>query len=115
MDLNPMTTTVLSSDDSEIPYELADHVIKHDAQILILLANWLDPKTELDDDIWSPSTINYWANRIWPMFKDHDEAEEEDEAGKTDEILTVVCNRTGTELGIHLVNRIPKESLIPPT
>lgn len=117
MDMNPITSKIITSYE-DIPYELADFAIEHDARILLLLANWLDPGKAGDADEWCDSTINYWAQRVWPMFKgDEDEssasnsksgedasAATNDTAAKADspsldERLVVICNRTGVEKG----------------
>lgn len=105
MDLNPVGSGPYTL--STVPYELADFVGVNECQTLILLCNWLDPGTRPEID-WSVDTVNYWANRLWPLIDpsledDTDDAKTacsvNDTESPDNDVLVVICNRTGTELG----------------
>ncbi|KAJ6579422.1 carbon-nitrogen hydrolase [Mycena sp. CBHHK59/15] len=78
-------------------YELASHALVQRANVLVLLAAWLDsgeaPRASCD-----ASTIGYWAHRLGPLWWKSDLGPGDGER-KKDETLVVVCNRGGVENG----------------
>ena len=112
----------------EGPYELAEHCIAKQADVLVLLNAWLDselaPESEKD---WG--TLNYWAARLRPLWARTEDLEDEgsdsdsasasaseaDGDGETSEqenetaaprhqhpgheTIVIVCNRCGQENG----------------
>lgn len=102
MDLNPMTGGPFTVD--TIPYEFADFAVANHCRTLVVPCNWLDPGTAMHSD-WSSSTVNYWAERLYPLWADAESdfdsgAPPQNEEGT--DILVLICNRTGVELGEHL-------------
>ena len=91
------------------PYEVAEYCIAQKTNVLVLLNAWLDSQESPEDDIdWS--TINYWASRLRPLWaklneSDDNSGSESDSGsdgsgrGPGEEIIVVVCNRTGEENG----------------
>lgn len=94
MDRGPFTADT-------IPYEFADFAIANQCRTLVVPCNWLDPGTGMDAD-WSTSTINYWAERLYPLWADSDSGVVSPKQEETD-VLVLICNRTGVELGKYLV------------
>jgi protein N-terminal amidase len=86
MDLNPNTNVegYTGWPPEAGPYELADHSLRKNSRILILLNNWLDPDADQDEDgavegediaremeddpepAWS--TLEYWGARLRPLW-----------------------------------------------
>ncbi|CAA7263962.1 unnamed protein product [Cyclocybe aegerita] len=102
MDLNPRSPWTLGGG----PYELADHCVAQNANVLILLNAWLDSKTEVEETSdWS--TLNYWASRLRPLWTNGRGDDEDEDGGDTQadlgsqdegkETIVVVCNRCGEE------------------
>lgn len=99
MDLNAHPPAQWTTIDG--PYEIADHTATTKSNILILLNAWLDSReSEQGDREEDPdwSTLNYWASRLRPLYIDRPQV---DESEKGRETMVVVCNRTGTENGVH--------------
>lgn len=84
MDLNPQPPADWTS--AEGPYELAEHCVKNNTDILILLNSWLDSGIPDDGDRIAEEdgeevgereettgsdwhTLNYWAARLWPLWR----------------------------------------------
>ncbi|KAI0670907.1 carbon-nitrogen hydrolase [Trametes maxima] len=94
------------------PYEVAEYCIAQRTNLLVLLNAWLDPgdaestaARDDDDDVgegpeWQ--TVNYWALRLRPLWARHDSGSTEGERSRQpgEELLVVICNRTGTENGV---------------
>jgi len=78
MDINPYEYV-----DSSLK-EFANFYAKHQAQLIIFLANWLNDNTEPDQPD-AISTHNYWAHRLSPLVGTN--------------CKFVACNRIGTEKG----------------
>ncbi|KAG2138641.1 carbon-nitrogen hydrolase [Suillus bovinus] len=122
-DLNVQDPAVWESLE-EGPYELARHCMRSGTRLLILLNAWLHPDEdgeesdadsandttpeENDDaDEMEPSweVINYWAmrlNPLWTTIQDQKATHENDKdlkQGIPNELLVVVCNRSGNEGG----------------
>lgn len=121
MDLNTQPPAEWSLEDG--PYEIADHCIQKNANVLLLLNAWLDSGDELEDPKdWR--TLNYWAARLRPLWTRREEVEDEgsesdsessqsEPAGDGDgdgvvthhhehpgqETIVIVCNRCGEENG----------------
>lgn len=110
MDLNPQTPDWTSA---QGPYELADHCIAKNSNLLILLNAWLDSGEDLDQKHdWK--TLNYWAARTKPLWSNriHDDdddssSEEQDPSeqppASDSETFVVICNRTGQENGPNYI------------
>lgn len=98
------------------PYEIAEYCVAQRTRVLVLLNAWLDSK-EAPEEEKDWRTINYWALRMrplwakvvaegWPDSEDEDRHSDGsdgagEEQGRQDgeELLVVICNRTGTENG----------------
>ncbi|KII90933.1 hypothetical protein PLICRDRAFT_39512 [Plicaturopsis crispa FD-325 SS-3] len=97
MDLNVQPPAVWTLDDG--PYELAQHALDTQSNILVILNAWLasdqDPDSGSDADDADWKTLNYWAARLQPLWR---ERQGPKSAGHTTAV--VVCNRTGVENGI---------------
>lgn len=97
MDLNPMASPPFTPD--TIPYEFANFALENRCRTLVLLCNWIDPGTKPEVE-WSVDTINYWAERLFPLW---DDTGANDPSSSTtegdDNVLVIICNRTGVELG----------------
>ena len=126
MDLNTQPPAVWSSLRTG-PYELAAYCAVQRTRVLVLVNAWLDSKDGREDEPdWQ--TVNYWALRLRPLWvrvvregeegdsdgDDDDGADGSDESmerpGTVDqgrqpeeELVVVVCNRTGTENGRPLM------------
>ncbi|KIY46718.1 hydrolase [Fistulina hepatica ATCC 64428] len=94
------------------PYELADHCLEYDSDILILLNAWLHSAEQSPEEDHTSDwrTLNFWAARLRPLWgnmrDDLYEAELDpgssagDGNAKQDkETVVVVCNRCGEENG----------------
>ncbi|KAH9847909.1 carbon-nitrogen hydrolase [Lenzites betulinus] len=88
------------------PYELAAHCIAQRTRTLVLLNAWLDSRESVpgqshDDPDWS--TVNYWGMRLRPLWaRDHARTrglEDEGERQPGEELLVIICNRSGSEKG----------------
>lgn len=100
MDLNPKSPSWTFDGG---PYELADHCLKTESGLLVLLNAWLDSEEEKDmeEDI---STMNYWATLLRPLWYrmgNNGEDAESQNTSEDSETIVVVCNRSGTENGAH--------------
>ncbi|KAI0050415.1 carbon-nitrogen hydrolase [Auriscalpium vulgare] len=82
------------------PYEIAQHCIDTDTNVLLLLNAWLDSQEDQDSDEDWP-TLNFWAARLRPLWNTVDEPSDGvDVPGSHAPTTTVViCNRTGDENG----------------
>lgn len=98
------------------PYEIAEYCVAQRTRVLVLLNAWLDSK-EAPEEEKDWRTINYWALRLRPLWgkvvaegwPDSDEEDQDsDDSNSTgeepgrqpgEELLVVICNRTGTENG----------------
>ncbi|KAF8305666.1 carbon-nitrogen hydrolase [Clavulina sp. PMI_390] len=92
MDLNPISPGPFTV--STIPYEVADFVLANECRTLVAPCNWLDPGTHLDRN-WCLGTVNYWTNRLYPLWADPDEdvhADEDEEDGSD-----VMSTHSGSE------------------
>ena len=98
MDLNPMSPPPFTP--TTIPYEFAEFVLQNSCRTLVLLCNWLDPGTKLHIE-WSIDTVNYWAERLFPLWDDTAAN------GEDDNVLVIICNRTGVELGESMNVQLP--------
>jgi protein N-terminal amidase len=119
MDLNPQPPADWKS--AEGPYELADHCLETNTDVLILLNSWLDSAKlddgdriaeevgdgeEANDSDWD--TLNYWAARLWPLWRKQrvaseakgEDGIEQEEEKYGHETIVVACNRTGEENGM---------------
>ncbi|KAJ7575105.1 carbon-nitrogen hydrolase [Mycena floridula] len=90
----------------EGPYELAEHCLANGSKVLILLNAWLyseqDAEENIDkdqDNIYAWNTLNFWAQRLRPLWVKSETATEEEDSSKP-ETIVVVCNRTGEENGV---------------
>lgn len=79
------------------PYEIADHCIDNQSNVLILLNAWLDSKEqEESDEDWR--VLNYWAARLRPLWVTEQSAESDPaQPAKDHNTIVVVCNRCGEE------------------
>eukprot|EP01134_Creolimax_fragrantissima_P007341 CFRG7341T1 len=75
MDINPYQFTAPFED-----FEFANFMLKEKANLIVLIANWLDSEPDSDDSRGVP---NYWTHRLKPVLY-------------TDTVF-VVCNRSGKE------------------
>ncbi|KAK7690121.1 hypothetical protein QCA50_006770 [Cerrena zonata] len=100
MDLNTQPPAVWSYDYG--PYEMADHCIQQNANVLILLNAWLDSKQEPEKDRdWS--TLEYWAARLRPLWSESDDGfskEGQSSLNEPKKTNVIICNRTGEENGV---------------
>ena len=119
----------------EGPYELADHCLENRTNLLVLLNAWLysgqeehdgliveereneDEKGEGSQDGPDRSTIDFWAARLWPLWRkdarnsyapttqssgsagDEQSGIKQENGLHTHETSVIVCNRTGEENG----------------
>lgn len=103
MDLNPQPPAEWTLEDG--PYEIADHVVTHNSNLLVLLNAWLDSGWDETADK-DEGTIRYWAARLRPLWavapngirrgKGAIGFDAHDTKGET---YVVVCNRCGQENG----------------
>jgi protein N-terminal amidase len=99
MDLNPQAPAWTLEGG---PYELADHCLRTDSRVLLLLNAWLDSRADpADEQDWQ--TLNYWAARLRPLWtargtSEHEQSRAEHGEG-ADGTVVVVCNRSGEEDG----------------
>ena len=113
MDLNAQPPAIWTLEDG--PYELAQHCIDKQANILLLLNAWLDSGKGLDEaKDWS--TLNFWVARLRPLwarseeFSEMDSDESGSEAAKLKdnsngpETIVIVCNRCGEENGTSYIH-----------
>ena len=94
---------------AEGPYEIADHCISKNSNLLILLNAWLDSGEDLEENHdWQ--TLNYWAARtrpLWSNGNDDNDSDSSQDATKpsltsdsgSNETIVVICNRSGQENG----------------
>ena len=61
MDINPKD---FSSDD----WELANHVVKTESDVLLFLTNWVDSEKEEVRSTDIAATYNYWIHRLRPLI-----------------------------------------------
>lgn len=105
MDLNTFSRAAWTLDGG--PYELAQHCLDNNTDVLLLLNAWLDSKQDIEEEHdWQ--TINYWAARLRPLWKRalHEISPNTEDAGSAHETTVIVSNRTGEEngaLGIHAI------------
>ena len=101
MDLNPRPEAPWTVEGE--PFEIADHCLETQSNVLLLLNSWLDSKADLDEENdWQ--TLNFWASRLRPLWakqltrapSDDDEANSPALGHKT---TVIICNRTGEENG----------------
>ncbi|CAL1713026.1 unnamed protein product [Somion occarium] len=98
MDLNSQPPAEWSLVDG--PYEIADHCVEQNVDVLILLNAWLDSGEEPDEQRdWH--TLNYWALRLRPLWVDHDKISSDQQAlhVQAKETVAIICNRSGEENG----------------
>jgi len=113
MDLNTAPPAVWDS--VQGPYELADHCLSKDANILIMLNAWLDSGRDLEEkQDWN--TMKFWAARLLPLWAKPTHESTIDPTGNhensdqnlppinttgdnNDKTLVVICNRSGQENG----------------
>ncbi|KAH9889791.1 carbon-nitrogen hydrolase [Cubamyces lactineus] len=126
MDLNTQPPAVWSSLRTG-PYELAAYCAAQRTRVLVLVNAWLDSKEGREDEPdWR--TVNYWALRLRPLWAkgEADDDEDDDVSGSDEdleqsetgrklgeELVVVVCNRTGTENGITFAGSSSLFSLRP--
>lgn len=103
MDLNPQPPAEWTLEDG--PYEIADHVVTHNSNLLVLLNAWLDSGWDETADK-DEGTIRYWAARLRPLWAVAPNgigrgkgAIDFDAHDTKDETYVVVCNRCGQENG----------------
>lgn len=96
MDLNPLAPPPFTP--TTIPYEFAEFALENSCRTLVLLCNWLDPGTKPEIE-WSIDTINYWAERLFPLWDDARANDGPSSREGNNDILVIICNRTGVELG----------------
>jgi protein N-terminal amidase len=91
MDLNAQPPHSWTTRDG--PFELADHCLAENSNILVLLNAWLESGEQPQDE-YDMHTMNFWAERLRPLWQ---------EAGgeSMHETLVVVCNRGGSENGLN--------------
>ncbi|KAH8104637.1 carbon-nitrogen hydrolase [Cristinia sonorae] len=100
MDLNVHPPATWSM---EGPYEIAEHCVQTNTDVLILLNAWLSPGKEEDDDESSGldkrswTTLNYWALRLSPLWSSEGRSDGAADAAK--ETTVIICNRCGEENG----------------
>jgi protein N-terminal amidase len=94
MDLNVQPPR--SWDSLDGPYEIADYCLSQRSDTLILLNAWLESFDE-DHDESALGTLNFWAQRLRPLWIDEDE--DDDSATGHAQTNVVICNRTGEENG----------------
>lgn len=101
MDLNARPEAPWTVDGG--PFEIADHCLETQSNVLLLLNSWLDSKADLDEENdWQ--TLNFWASRLRPLWaKQTTPALSDDgEAGSPalgHKTTVIICNRTGEENG----------------
>ncbi|KZT73961.1 carbon-nitrogen hydrolase [Daedalea quercina L-15889] len=102
MDLNVLPPAEWNPDGG--PYEVAEHCISTNSNLLILLNAWLDSGNDEDEDKgWQ--TMNYWAARLrplWakPLVDGHGNHARDTHALPGEETIVVICNRFGQENGV---------------
>lgn len=76
------------------PYEIANYALSQKADLLVLLNAWLKSPEDDDDEDFAWSTVNYWAQRLRPLWAPGTPL-------PTESALThvVICNRFGEENG----------------
>jgi len=87
MDLNVQPPAIWTSDG---PYEIAEHCISSQTDLLILLNAWLFSGDD-DDDGRDWGTLNYWASRLRPLWAKG--------RAQGKETRVIICNRSGHENG----------------
>lgn len=106
MDLNPergKSWNLLTG-----PYEIADHCIQSESNLLIMLNSWLESSESqkgsgVDGADWD--TLEYWAARLRPLWAEEEalqfsNAQPQDQYPLPPSDTTVVlCNRSGSEGG----------------
>ena len=109
MDLNPQ---IPDWSTAEGPYEIADHCISKNSNLLILLNAWLDSGEDLEENHdWQ--TLNYWAARtrpLWSNGNDDNDSDSSQDASQpsltsdsgSNETIVVICNRSGQENGLFI-------------
>ena len=98
MDLNPQIENWTWA---EGPYELADYCLAKKTNVLVLLNAWLYSEQDTEDnsdkdpdDTYAWTTLNYWAQRLRPLW-----AKSTSNTLGEEETIVVVCNRSGEEGG----------------
>lgn len=86
----------------EGPYEMAEHCVRTETNVLILLNAWLfsgneDGDGELRADRRDWGTLNYWAARLRPLWSKEGRSDNAQDTGR--ETKVVICNRCGEENG----------------
>jgi hypothetical protein len=110
MDLNPMAPLPFTP--TTIPYEFADFALENSCRTLVLLCNWLDPGTKPEIE-WSIDTVNYWAERLFPLWDDSGANDALSSSREGDDgTLVIICNRTGVELGQYRVFDCRSENVV---
>ena len=103
MDLNVIPPAEWNLDEG--PYEVAEHCISTQSNLLILLNAWLDSDDDEDRDMdWR--TMNYWSVRLRPLWAQplvgkHGDHVRDAHAQPGEETIVVVCNRFGEENGTY--------------
>jgi hypothetical protein len=77
MDINPKNFT-------SGEYELADFIIKNNAEVMLLFTNWVDSTTDKIEASHVKATYSYWLNRMMPLIQDTKKQR-----------LLVFCDRVG--------------------
>jgi len=108
MDLNVQPPK--SWDTLDGPYEIADYCLSQQADVLVLLNAWLESfEDDQNDHAWG--TLNFWAQRLRPLWVGNGQTDVEGDSPSTDEGANdsatrphtdvIICNRTGEENGMH--------------
>lgn len=81
-------------------YEFANFHLQQRTKILLCSMAWLssDVEDEEDYDDREDSVIRYWCNRLLPLII-NDNLNDNNGRNNGNNILVVMCNRTGTEDG----------------
>lgn len=102
MDLNPFPPRDWRLEDG--PYEVAEHCVEKNVNLLVLLNAWLDSgagEEDAEEPDWS--TVSYWTARLRPLWTTSTAVEHNQGAeSKDDRTIVVICNRIGIEEGTAL-------------
>ncbi|KAI0064083.1 carbon-nitrogen hydrolase [Artomyces pyxidatus] len=107
MDLNVQPPTLWTVKDG--PYEIAQHCIDTNSNLLVMLNAWLDSgESPEEDEDWQ--TIRFWSARLRPLWAaNSDDLTEVSDGSETPEAnassdgrrtTVVLCNRCGDEDGV---------------